>query len=185
MLFRIMTRFFIDPQGFSLIEFVGVKLTRWLEFRSESSPIYFCLLVFQAGQERFQSLSQSYYRNVNGVLLLYDISSYSSFENVVRWIEKCPLNRSSILHTMLIGNKVDKSQRVVPRQVAERLADEYQMSFIETSAKTGQNVELAFLSTAQILLDKQVHRENQDRLEEKNIEIQSKSYFKRISKRCC
>lgn len=54
---------------------------------------------------------------------------------------------------MLIGNKVDKSQRVVSRELGERLARDYQIYFLETSAKTGQNVELAFMTTAQALLD--------------------------------
>jgi hypothetical protein len=57
---------------------------------------------------------------------------------------------------MLIGNKVDKSQRVVSREIGESLARDFQISFLETSAKTGLNVELAFMATAQELLDKQL-----------------------------
>ena len=60
--------------------------------------------------------------------------------------------------TMLIGNKIDKSQRVVSREAGERLAQTYQINFLETSAKTGQNVELAFMITAQDLLDKKFHQ---------------------------
>jgi hypothetical protein len=61
---------------------------------------------------------------------------------------------------MLIGNKIDKSQRVVPREDGERLARNYQINFLETSAKTGQNVELAFMITAQDLLDKKLKKTN-------------------------
>jgi hypothetical protein len=61
---------------------------------------------------------------------------------------------------MLIGNKIDKSQRVVSREAGERLAREYEVSFLETSAKTGQNVELAFMATAQALLDTELSRKN-------------------------
>jgi hypothetical protein len=61
---------------------------------------------------------------------------------------------------MLIGNKIDKSQRVVSREAGERLARDYEVSFLETSAKTGQNVELAFMATAQALLDKELSRRN-------------------------
>lgn len=61
---------------------------------------------------------------------------------------------------MLIGNKIDKSQRVVSREAGERLARDYEVSFLETSAKTGQNVELAFMATAQALLDKELTRRN-------------------------
>ncbi len=59
---------------------------------------------------------------------------------------------------MLIGNKIDKSQRVVSRETGERLARDYQINFLETSAKTGQNVELAFMTTAQDLLDKKLNK---------------------------
>ncbi len=61
---------------------------------------------------------------------------------------------------MLIGNKIDKSQRVVSREAGESLARTYQISFLETSAKTGQNVELAFMITAQDLLDKKLNQNN-------------------------
>lgn len=61
---------------------------------------------------------------------------------------------------MLIGNKIDKSQRVVSREAGERLARDYDVSFLETSAKTGQNVELAFMATAQELLDRELSRKN-------------------------
>lgn len=61
---------------------------------------------------------------------------------------------------MLIGNKIDKSHRVVSREAGEKLARDFEVSFIETSAKTGQNVELAFMATAQALLDKELTRKN-------------------------
>jgi Ras-related protein Rab-37 len=61
---------------------------------------------------------------------------------------------------MLVGNKIDKSQRVVSREAGERLARDFDVSFLETSAKTGQNVELAFMATAQALLDNELTRKN-------------------------
>ena len=125
-------------------------------------------------------MTESYYRNVDALLLLYDISSYYSFEYLVRWLEKYPSAKSGIPHLVLIGNKIDKSQRVVPRQIAERLADDYQMSYLETSAKTGQNVELAFLTTAQILHDKQ------EKLEQSSIHSTIKlGQRQRARDRCC
>ena len=61
---------------------------------------------------------------------------------------------------MLIGNKIDKPQRVVSIQAGERLARDYEVGFLETSAKTGQNVELAFMATGQALLDRRLSRNN-------------------------
>jgi len=92
--------------------------------------------------------------------LLYDVTSYSSFDNINSWFRqiKCFTNDEKIV--MLIGNKVDKSQRVVSRQLAEDFAQINQMNFLETSAKTGQNVELAFMTTAQDLIDKYIFRKS-------------------------
>ncbi|CAF0910804.1 unnamed protein product [Adineta steineri] len=111
-----------------------------------------------AGQERFRSVTHSYYRDANALLLLYDVTSYSSFENISAWLSEIKEFAHDGVVIMLIGNKIDKSQRVVSREAGERLARDYEVSFLETSAKTGQNVELAFMATAQALLDKELSR---------------------------
>jgi GTPase SAR1 family protein len=55
---------------------------------------------------------------------------------------------------MLIANKVDKiNERVVTREMGEKLAQEYEVSYIETSAKTGLNVEFCFKAVSQALLE--------------------------------
>ncbi|CAF1193073.1 unnamed protein product [Rotaria sordida] len=113
-----------------------------------------------AGQERFRSVTHSYYRDANALLLLYDVTSYSSFENISAWLGEIKEFAQDDIIIMLIGNKIDKSQRVVSREAGERLARDYEVSFLETSAKTGQNVELAFMATAQALLDKELTRKN-------------------------
>ncbi|UJR15742.1 hypothetical protein I4U23_002677 [Adineta vaga] len=110
-----------------------------------------------AGQERYRSVTHSYYRDAHALLLLYDITSYSSFENISSWLSEIKEFTQNDIIIMLIGNKVDKSQRVVSREAGERLARDFQISFLETSAKTGQNVELAFMATAQALLDKKIN----------------------------
>jgi GTPase SAR1 family protein len=55
---------------------------------------------------------------------------------------------------MLIANKADKTtDRVVTREMGEKLANEYEVSYIETSAKTGLNVEFCFKAISQALLE--------------------------------
>jgi hypothetical protein len=49
---------------------------------------------------------------------------------------------------MLLGNKVDKPDRVITKEQGEKLAKQFDVSFMETSAKTGQNVDLAFLAVS-------------------------------------
>ncbi|CAF0723909.1 unnamed protein product [Didymodactylos carnosus] len=108
-----------------------------------------------AGQERFRSVTHSYYRDAHALLLLYDVTSYSSFENISVWLSEIKEFAHDDVIIMLIGNKIDKSQRVVSKEAGERLARDFEVSFLETSAKTGQNVELAFMACAQALIDKE------------------------------
>ena len=103
-------------------------------------------------------MTHSYYRDANALLLLYDVTSYSSFENISAWLSEIKEFAHESVTIMLIGNKIDKSQRVVSREAGERLARDFDVSFLETSAKTGQNVELAFMATAQSLLDNELSR---------------------------
>lgn len=86
------------------------------------------------------------------------MTSYSSFENISAWLSEIKEFAHDGVTIMLIGNKIDKAQRVVSREAGERLARDFEVSFLETSAKTGQNVELAFMATAQELLDKELTR---------------------------
>ena len=111
-----------------------------------------CFL-FQAGQERFRSVTHSYYRDANALLLLYDVTSITSFNNVRAWLSDIHEYAHSDVIVMLIANKVDRNpERVVSREMGEKLASEYDVTYIETSAKTGLNVEFCFKAIGQALL---------------------------------
>ena len=103
-----------------------------------------------AGQERFRSITRSYYRNSVGALLLYDITNYDSFEHVSDWLNEAkrqiePNNAIFIL----VGTKTDKEQqREVPTEQAQQFADYHNLLFVETSSKQGLNVEKAFRDLA-------------------------------------
>ncbi|CAF1215478.1 unnamed protein product [Adineta steineri] len=107
-----------------------------------------------AGQERFRSVAHSYYRDANALLLLYDVSSIISFNHVRDWLSEIREYAQSDVIIILIANKVDKANdRVVTREMGEKLAKEYEVSYIETSAKTGLNVEFCFKAVSQALLE--------------------------------
>ncbi|XP_047614578.1 ras-related protein Rab-37 isoform X3 [Phacochoerus africanus] len=86
-----------------------------------------------AGQERFRSVTHAYYRDAQALLLLYDITNKSSFDNIRAWLTEIHEYAQRDVVIMLLGNK------------------EYGVPFMETSAKTGMNVELAFLAIAKEL----------------------------------
>jgi len=104
-----------------------------------------------AGQERFRSLIPSYIRDSSVAVVVYDITSRSSFTNASRWIEDVRAERGGDVVIMLVGNKTDLADKraVAAEEGAARAAAEGVL-FIETSAKGGFNVKALFrrLATA-------------------------------------
>lgn len=106
-----------------------------------------------AGQERFRAVTRSYYRGAAGALMVYDITRRSTYNHLSSWLTdtRTLTNPSTVI--FLIGNKcdldsADGSQRDVTYEEAKQFADENGLMFVEASAKTGDNVEEAFLETA-------------------------------------
>ncbi|XP_018044903.1 PREDICTED: ras-related protein Rab-37 [Atta colombica] len=105
-----------------------------------------------AGQERFRSVTHAYYRDAHALLLLYDVTNKTSYDNIRAWLSEIREHANEDVVIMLLGNKSDcGTERAVKREDGERLAQEYKVPFMETSAKTGLNVELAFLAVAREL----------------------------------
>ncbi len=106
-----------------------------------------------AGQESFRSITRSYYRGATGALLVYDISRRDTFNHLTRWLDEARQHANPKMVIMLIGNKSDLEKREVSYEEGEKFAKENGLIFLETSAKTAQNVEEAFLKTAQKIFD--------------------------------
>eukprot|EP00640_Fibrocapsa_japonica_P005028 CAMPEP_0113937722 /NCGR_PEP_ID=MMETSP1339-20121228/4284_1 /TAXON_ID=94617 /ORGANISM="Fibrocapsa japonica" /LENGTH=211 /DNA_ID=CAMNT_0000940595 /DNA_START=65 /DNA_END=700 /DNA_ORIENTATION=- /assembly_acc=CAM_ASM_000762 len=103
-----------------------------------------------AGQESFRSITRSYYRGAAGALLVYDITRRETFSHLTRWLEEARQNSNSNMVIMLIGNKSDlEHRRAVSTKEGEQFAEENGLIFLETSAKTAENVEAAFIKTAE------------------------------------
>ncbi|KAK9186105.1 hypothetical protein WN943_026467 [Citrus x changshan-huyou] len=92
----------------------------------------------------------AYYRGAMGILLVYDVTDESSFNNIRNWIRNIEQHASDNVNKVLVGNKadMDESKRAVPTSKGQALADEYGIKFFETSAKTNLNVEQVFFSIA-------------------------------------
>ncbi|KLU84913.1 rab protein [Magnaporthiopsis poae ATCC 64411] len=100
-----------------------------------------------AGQERFRTLSTSYYRGAHGVILAYDISSRKSFADMERWFEEAESNTVSEVALYLVGTKLDKAatSRAVSTEEGMALAAAHGALFCEASAKTRENVRRPFV----------------------------------------
>ena len=97
-----------------------------------------------AGQERFRTLVKSYYKGAHGVVLIYDVTSKSTFDGIKKWISQIKDEASSKIRIVLIANKIDSDERVVKTEEGEQLANSYNLDLFEASAKDNINVTEAF-----------------------------------------
>eukprot|EP00123_Amoebidium_parasiticum_P000668 comp11536_c0_seq1/m.5991 comp11536_c0_seq1/g.5991 ORF comp11536_c0_seq1/g.5991 comp11536_c0_seq1/m.5991 type:complete len:215 (-) comp11536_c0_seq1:530-1174(-) len=105
-----------------------------------------------AGQERFRAVTRSYYRGAAGVLMVYDITRRTTYNHLSSWLTDARNLTNPNTVVFLIGNKSDlNDQREVPFEEAKQFADEHGLKFLEVSARTGENVEEAFLETARTI----------------------------------
>ena len=98
-----------------------------------------------AGQERYKNLVQSYYRGATGALVIYDITNKESFDKVDNLINDVKKYTQKDVSIILIGNKTDlEDKREIMKEQGEEKAKKYNVSFIETSALTGENLDKVF-----------------------------------------
>jgi small GTP-binding protein len=110
-----------------------------------------------AGQERYKSLTNAFFRNAQGIILVYDVTNPDTFDNLKYWIESIGTNlgeTSSSIKRIIIGNKTDLT-REISRDDAEIFAKNNGIDYFEASAKmnTGVNEAVQYL-VQQVLIDK-------------------------------
>ena len=98
-----------------------------------------------AGQDKYRTIAKNYYKGSHGILLLYDITKQSSFDNIREWVRDIKEEVSEKAIIFLIGNKIDiEDQRKISKEKGEELAEEFKIPFFEASAKSGENVDEVF-----------------------------------------
>lgn len=112
---------------------------------SHNNSVYKIQLWDTAGQEVFKSLTRNYYRNSNACIFVYDITDRKSFLNIDEWKNEVKDNcNNDNLIMILVGNKSDNKNRVISYDEGNDYAKENNMFFLESSAKTGENINEIF-----------------------------------------
>ena len=105
-----------------------------------------CLIYDTAGQERFNSINETYYKKADAVLLVYDITNKESFELIRNYY--CPKIKEFCrkkIPIILLGNKTDlEKERVISMEDGIALSVEYKFKFCQTSCLKNENVADAF-----------------------------------------
>ena len=88
--------------------------------------------------------SHSYYKGAMGIIITYDISDINSFQDVRNWMTQIDIYSPNDTCKVLVGNKSDKIDRAVSHYEGQSLAEEFGISFFETSAKEPKNIDEVF-----------------------------------------
>ncbi|CAG9535493.1 unnamed protein product [Cercopithifilaria johnstoni] len=121
-----------------------------------------------AGQERFRAITTTYYRDADALLLVYDLTNRQSFIDIRDWLTRIKENAKETVLITLVGNKMDlQSSRKVEYEEGRQLAEAYNIGFIETSAKSGQNVKETF----QEITRKLIKMQNGENVNKSTIEL--------------
>lgn len=126
---------------------VGAAMIK-IEQKNETGEDSTCIYVWDTGgEEKFKSLAPVYYQNSNAAVIVYDVTNRSSFEDVSEWYDLYKDKSSNAPNNIIIvGNKIDLRQEgdkyddFVDSENGKALASKLNCDFIETSARTGENI---------------------------------------------
>jgi small GTP-binding protein len=107
-----------------------------------------------AGQELYRSVTASYYRGTNAIVIVYDVTSQESFDHVQYWFDQAHKYGNKAALVYLVAAKIDISDmRVVTKGQGESVARSLSAGFAETSSLTNQGVDEMCLEIATNLLN--------------------------------
>ena len=129
-----------------------------------------------AGQERYISVNKNLFLKVQGILLFYSITDRESFDDINKWVDIIK-DTCELLPIILIGNKSDdKDNRIVSEDEGKKLAKKYKLEFMECSGKGDINVNKAFETIGDIVIENNIGNKNN------NIKLGEENGNK---KKCC
>ncbi|MHA1931418.1 MAG: GTP-binding protein [Promethearchaeota archaeon] len=134
---------------------IGVDFhVKTISIDSDEGPIRSKLQIWDTGgQERFSSIRPMYYRGSLGALLIFDLTNSSSFDHLPGWIEEVRANVKNEIPLLLVGNKSDLvDQRAVSLEEIKNFTRDFNLYYMETSAKTGEGVGDCFYILACLMI---------------------------------
>jgi Ras-related protein Rab-1A len=180
----IATRFADNEFSPNYISTIGVDFKiKTLNFDGKK----FKITIFDtAGQERFRTITSSYYRGGHGIILAYDITDIYTFNNIPSWMKEIRQYANDSVKIVLVGNKSDlEKKRIISYKEGEEMAKNLKIQFIETSAFSNTNINNIFTTLITEIKDEVI--KNELKVKEKsslNIDKTSVISFK-FRNKCC
>ena len=97
-----------------------------------------------AGQEKYRAMTKNLFLKTQGIVIIFDISNEISFINLKSWMNDIKEECSADIPMILVGNKLDlEDRRIIDKERAMEFAKNEKLEYIETSSKTGENINKA------------------------------------------
>ena len=137
----LMKRYINDKFTENIIPSLGIELYR--KIKEINRKKYLIKIWDTCGQERFRSITQNYYRNADGVMLLFDSNNIESFHNLNIWLNSLKEYSIKNFPLIIIGTKSDLPINVHDNDI-NNFCNLYNIKWFRTSAKTGENISISF-----------------------------------------
>ena len=117
------------------------------------------------GQERYKSITSAYYKGASGAIIVYDVTSSTTFNNIEKWLQEIKERTSRDIKIIMIGNKTDlENKRVISKEISKNKAADLNIPVIETSALNASNVKEAFH-----LMIKEIYNSSISKIDDSNL----------------
>ena len=116
-----------------------------------------------AGQEKYRAITSNYYRDANGVILIYDVANKSTFKNLNMWLND--INNKNLresISIILVANKIDLPNREISYEEGDDFAQKNNLLYCETSIKEGKNIEDVFDMITRDIIENNSNLENEN-----------------------
>ena len=135
------------------------------------------------GQERFRSLSKNYFHNSDGIMLLFDLNSKNSFDNLDKWFNSIKESGCEEIPLILVGTKCDL-KNMISEELINNFINENQsiQKYYKSSAKDNIGIEEPFIELGKLIIKK---NGNIQRTNSKIIIKKSSSNNIKPKKKCC
>lgn len=181
---QIINRYLHDKFNDDLISTIGVDLQSSLVKIENCEDVVKLNIWDTAGQERYRSLTSAFFRDADGILIIFSIDDEESFSSVTKWLHQIKMTHIGNPVIFLIGNKSDlESKRVIHQDQINELQSNEKLnirSYIETSAKERGNIVTLFRRMASIIYNEKHPKKKEDNIILSNSRSKSDS-----NQNCC
>lgn len=99
-----------------------------------------------AGQEKFECIVNSYIRDINACILVFDVNCMKSFNRVRKWYQKVRELNENKIYVCLVGTKTDMNLREVNQKELDTFREQYSLDYTECSSKDNDNIKPIFIN---------------------------------------